>query len=287
MKIRSLRMPLRCTLLCLQRLHLSLVKGSGRFTVGQNLVCLVSDWYLRSGKIKQKPPEQSLVIAGKTKGKLAKEGSEEKIGMECTYISQSEIWREEFRSLVPCSFSGALWSFSVGSFQMSPSLPFGFPRQSPVALLQAVPLVTFHGSHVVSQPCPVPLKLCVPWSQPFLLAELAMAVRGTACGRGAEELGLCLVSFQLQNLTQTHWCTQGRENWQCRAVWNMAPAFSGSCFVFSEHPTLCRRCDKSLWISEEGQDHRLKQEWPLWFKSSLIWRIKRCKSLFMLWGPEN
>lgn len=78
-------MPLRCTLLCLQRLHLSLVKGSGRFTIGQNLVCLVSDWYLGSGKIKQKPPEQSLVIAGKTKGKLAKEGSEEKIGMECTY----------------------------------------------------------------------------------------------------------------------------------------------------------------------------------------------------------
>ena len=69
-------------------LHLSLVKGSGRFTIGQNLVCLLSDWYFSSGKIKQKPSEESLMIRGKTKGKLAKEGSiisEEKIGMECVY----------------------------------------------------------------------------------------------------------------------------------------------------------------------------------------------------------
>lgn len=69
-------------------LHLSLVKGSGRFTIGQNLDCLVSDWYISSGKIKQKPPEESLMIGGKTKGKLAKEGRiiiEEKIGMECVY----------------------------------------------------------------------------------------------------------------------------------------------------------------------------------------------------------
>lgn len=59
---------------------------------------------------------------------------------------------------------------------MSPSLPFGFPRQSPVALSQAVPLVTFRGPHAASQPCPVLLKLCVLQPQPFLRAELAMAV---------------------------------------------------------------------------------------------------------------
>ncbi|GAB0190951.1 B-cell lymphoma/leukemia 11B [Grus japonensis] len=46
-------------------LHLSLVKGSGRFTIGQNLVCLVSNWCFSSGKIKQKPPEESLMIEGK------------------------------------------------------------------------------------------------------------------------------------------------------------------------------------------------------------------------------
>lgn len=52
------------------------------------MVCLVSNWYFSSGKIKQKPPEESLMIGGKTKGKLAKEGRiirEEKIGMECMY----------------------------------------------------------------------------------------------------------------------------------------------------------------------------------------------------------
>lgn len=58
-------------------------------------------------------------------------------------------------------------------------------------------------------------------------------------------------------------------------------------FVFSEHPTLCQRCDKSLGTSEEGQGCRLKQDWPVWFKSSLIWWMKRCKSPFMIWGLEN
>lgn len=51
-----------------------------------------------------------------------------------------------------------------------------FPRQSPAALSQAVPLVTFHDPRAASQPCPVLLKLCVLQPQPFLLAELAMAV---------------------------------------------------------------------------------------------------------------
>lgn len=192
------------------------------------------------------------------------------------------MWREEFSSLVPCSFNRASQSFSVGSFQMSPSLPFGFPCQIPVALSQAVPLVTFHSPHAASLPCSILLKLCVPQPQPFLLAELVVAVNRAMHGWGAEEQ---LVSLQLQNLTQTYWCTQGRENWMCGPMRNMARAFTGWCFVFSEHPTLCGRCDKSLWISEEGQACRLK--WPLWFKSSLIWRIKRCKSLFMLWGLEN
>ena len=128
---------------------------------------------------------------------------------------------------------------------------------------------------------------CVPRPQPFLLAELVMAERGAAHGWGAEELGVRLVNLQFPNLTWTHWCTPGGENWQCGAMWNTAPAFAGRCFVFSEHRTLCRRCDKSLRISEEGQACRLKQEWPLWFTSSLIWRIKRCKSLSMLWGLED
>lgn len=83
-----------------------------------------------------------------------------------------------------------------------------------VAVWQAVPLVTFHGPHAPSQPCPVLLKLCMPWPQPFLLAQLAMAVRGAAHGRGAEELGLHIVSLQLQNLIQTRWCTKEMENWQ-------------------------------------------------------------------------
>lgn len=101
---------------------------------------------------------------------------------------------------------------------MSLSLPFGFPSQSPVALLQAVPVVTFHSPHAPSQPCPVLLKSCVPWPQPFLLAELVMAVRVAVHGQGAEELGLRTLSLQLQNLTQTRWRTQERENWQWGAV---------------------------------------------------------------------
>lgn len=52
------------------------------------MVCLVSDSYFSSGKIEQKPPEENLMIRGKTTGKLAKEGriiNKEKIGMECVY----------------------------------------------------------------------------------------------------------------------------------------------------------------------------------------------------------
>lgn len=225
------------------------------------------------------------MTGGKTKGKLAKVGrivSKEKIGMEWVY--HRVTLKGGIQTLVPCMFSGASRSFSVVSFQILPLLPLGFPHQSPVPLSQAVPLATFHGPYAASQPCPVLLKLCHSLSS--LQSWWRLGVGGAVYGQGAEELGLWSVSLLLQNLTQTHCCTQGRENWQWH-LRNAAPAFTNWCFMFPEHPTLCRGCAKPLRISEEGQACRLTQEWPLWFKSSLIWRIKRCKSLFMLWGLEN
>lgn len=121
-----------------------------------------------------------------------------------------------------------LHSLFCGSCQMSPSLPFGFPCPGPGGFVAGSTT-----GYLSRSPCCLPalgqvlLKLSLPRPQPFLPAELAMAVRGAAHDRGTEELALRSVSLQLQNLTQTHWCAQGRENWQ--AVWSCVKYGSSLC----------------------------------------------------------
>lgn len=140
------------------------------------------------------------------------------------------------------------WSstvFSLGSFPRSPLPPFAFPHQSLVALSQAVSLWELPFAVLVLPPSPA--LSC--WNCPCHGHGLC-----SARGRGAQRSSVCL---QLQSQAQTHWCTQERESWQCRALWNMAPDSTSCCLVFSENPALRRGF---LPSSEEGQSSWLRQE---------------------------
>lgn len=158
-------------------------------------------------------------------------------------VSVSEIRREECRSLIPCIFNGTPQCFSFGQLSDVTLDTFCLPSSETGGFVTGSTsvAVTFCYPQAASQPYPVLLELCMPGHS--LSSAHSRGVQGS------------LVYLQLQNLAQT---CQERKSWQCRAVWNMAPASTGDCFVFSENPTLCRGCDKTLPVSEEGQTHRLK-----------------------------
>lgn len=166
-------------------------------------------------------------------------------------VSQSEIWREKCRSLVPCILNGAPQCFSLGSFLMLPLPPFAFPHECLMALSQAVPL----------------------WQLPFAVLMLPPSPTPSCWNCACHSHGLCSAQGRdVQRSSKAEMCrglpaapkpstntlvypTEGELAVQSCVEYGFGlPQF----FVLSENPTLCTGCDKALPVSEEGQKPWLK-----------------------------